>query len=204
MSPAASIPNTGYAFLNWSDGSTDNPYRFIITRDTAVTAIFRNLASYRVDATSSNHSWGFVTGGGTYWEMDTATLSATAREGYSFLHWNDGDTVNPRTIIVMQDTAFTAHFASPQGITAPDAKAPLFTLTPNPARNSVTVTINPQFSTLNSQLSMTLTDAAGRELLNTKVTTLNFQLSLSQYPAGTYFLTLRTPDTSSTQRLVIK
>ena len=198
------IPNTGYAFLNWSDGSTDNPYRFIITRDTAVTAIFRNLASYRVDATSSNHSWGFVTGGGTYWEMDTATLSATAREGYSFLHWNDGDTVNPRTIIVMQDTAFTAHFASPQGITAPDAKAPLFTLTPNPARSSVTVTINPQLPILNSQLSMTLTDAAGRELLNTKVSTLNFQLSLSQYPAGTYFVTLRTPDTSSTQRLVIK
>ena len=51
---------------------------------------------------------------------------------------------------------------------------------------------------------MTLTDAAGRELLNTKVTTLNFQLPISQYPAGTYFLTLRTPDTSSTQRLVIK
>ena len=107
----------------------------------------------------------------------------------------------------MQDTAFTAHFEmipQPEGITAPDARPQLFTLTPNPARNSVTVTINPQLPILNSQLSMTLTDAAGRELLNTKVTTLNFQLPLSQYPAGTYFLTLRTPDTSSTQRLVIK
>ena len=51
---------------------------------------------------------------------------------------------------------------------------------------------------------MTLTDAAGRELLNTKVSTLNFQLPISQYPAGTYFLTLRTPDATSTQRLVIK
>ena len=51
---------------------------------------------------------------------------------------------------------------------------------------------------------MTLTDAAGRELLNTKVTTLIFQLSISQYPAGTYFVTLRTPDATSTQRLVIK
>ena len=91
-----------------------------------------------------------------------------------------------------------------------------FSFFPNPARNSVTVTIPSlegygeaggyasQPSTLNPQLSITLTDAAGRELLNTKVTTLNFQLSLSQYPAGTYFLTLRTPDTSSTQRLVIK
>ena len=66
------------------------------------------------------------------------------------------------------------------------------------------MTINSQLSILNSQLSLTLTDAAGRELLNTKVTTLNFQLPLSQYPAGTYFVTLRTPDASSTQRLVIK
>ena len=48
------------------------------------------------------------------------------------------------------------------------------------------------------------TDAAGRELLNTKVSTHNFQLSISQYPAGTYFLTLRTPDATSTQRLVIE
>ena len=101
---------------------------------------------------------------------------------------------------------FTAYFEQmqPEGINAPDAKAPLFTLTPNPAHNSVTVTVNPQLPILDSQLSITLTDAAGRELLNSRVSTLNFQLSISQYPAGTYFVTLRTPDTASTQRLVIE
>ena len=198
-------PEPGYLFSHWNDSVTDNPRTVFVTQDTAFTAYFRPAPLHSVTVRSSNDLLGYTTGDSTYYEGDSAVIKAIPLDvRYRFTHWNDGDTANPRTIIVTQDTAFTAHFASPQGITAPDAKAPLFTLTPNPARSSVTVTINSQLSILNSQLSMTLTDAAGRELLNTKVTTLNFQLSVSQYPAGTYFVTLRTPDASSTQRLVIK
>ena len=199
-------PNVGYTLLQWSDGSTRNPYRFTITHDTTLTATFRQLGYYRVDVATSDHSRGYVTGGGNYWELDTVTLNAFARSGYDFLQWNDSVTDNPRTIVVMQDTAFTAYFEQmqPEGINAPDAKAPLFTLTPNPAHNSVTVTVNPQLPILNSQLSITLTDAAGRELYSTKISNLNSQISILNYPAGTYFVTLRTPDTASTQRLVIE
>ena len=200
------VPAPGYWFRQWNDGDTTNPRTVFLTQDTLFTAVFRQLGSYRVVAESADHSRGFVTGGGTYRELDTATITATAREGYRFHHWNDSVTDNPRTIVVMQDTAFTAYFEPIQleGIAAPDGQSPLFTLTPNPAHNSVTVTINSQLPILNSQFSLTLSDAAGRELLNTKVSTHNFQLSLSQYPAGTYFVTLRTPDATSTQRLVIE
>ncbi len=185
----------------------DNPRTVFVTQDTAFTAYFRPAPLHSVTVRSSNDFLGYTTGDSTYYEGDPAVIKAIPLDvRYRFTHWNDGDTVNPRTIIVMQDTAFTAHFASPQGIAAPDGQLSIlnsqFSITPNPAHNSVTVTVNPQFSNPNSQLS--ITDAAGRELLNTKVSTLNFQLSLSQYPAGTYFLTLRTPDTTSTQRLVIK
>ena len=204
-------PNTGYTLLQWSDGSTRNPYRFTITRDTTVTAVFRQLGSYRVDAESADHSRGFVTGGGTYWELDTATLNAVARPGNNFSHWNDSVTDNPRTIIVMQDTTFTAFFEwidQHEDISAPDGQFSTlnsqFSITPNPAHNSVTVTIGSQFSIPNSQLSITLTDAAGRELLTLKVQQPKTTIPLGQYPAGTYFLTLRTPDTTSTQRLVIE
>ena len=199
-------PNTGYTLLQWSDGSTRNPYRFTITRDTTVTAIFRQLGHYRVDAEPADHTRGFVTGGGNYWELDTVTLNAVARPGNNFLHWNDSVTDNPRTIVVMQDTAFTAYFEPIQheGIAAPDGRRPLFTLTPNPARNSVTVTINSQLSILNSQFSIALTDAAGRELLTLKVQQPKTTIPLGQYPAGTFFVTLRTPYATSTQRLVIE
>ena len=129
----------------------------------------------------------------------------------STLVWSDWS--NPVIFYTGRTPPDTTHHHNPEGINAPVAKAPLFTLTPNPAHNSVTVTVNPQLSILNSQLSISLTDAAGRELLNTKVSTLNpllrgagvcYSLPISQYPAGTYFVTLRTPDTASTQRLVIE
>ena len=202
------VPAHGFRFSHWNDGDTTNPRTVFVTQDTAFTAYFLPAPLHSVTVRSSNNAFGYTTGDSTYYENDPAVIKAVPLDdSIRFLHWNDSVTDNPRTIIVMQDTAFTAYFEpipQPEGIAVPDSRRPLFTLTPNPARSSVTVTINPQLPILNSQLSMTLTDAAGRELLNTKVTTLNFQLSVSQYPAGTYFLTLLTPDTSSTQRLVIK
>ena len=204
-------PEPGYRFRRWNDGNTRNPRTVFLTQDTHFIAYFTDSIPFQLTAIPDHQFNGQVTGGGAFWYGDTATLTAIPAESHRFLYWNDGDTANPRTVVVTQDTLFTAYFEwidQHEGITAPDGQLSIlnsqFSITPNPARSSVTVTINPQLPILNSQLSMTLTDAAGRELLNTKVTSPNFQLSLSQYPAGTYFLTLRTPDTSSTQRLVIK
>ena len=92
----------------------------------------------------------------------------------------------------------------PKHFTIQREQAPIFILTPNPAHNSVTVTLNSQLSILNSQFSIALTDAAGRELLTLKVQQPKTTIPLGQYPAGTYFVTLRTPDATSTQRLVIE
>ena len=197
------VPVHGFLFSHWNDGNTDNPRTVFLTQDTAFTAYFRPAPLHSVTVRSSDDALGYTTGDSIYYEGDQAVIKAVPlADSVLFLRWNDSVTDNPRTILVMQDTAFTAYFGSPQGIIAPDAKAPLFTLTPNPAHHSVTVTVNPQFPILNAQLS--ISDAAGRELYSSRVSTLNFQLSISQYPAGTYFVTLRTPDTSSTQRLVIE
>ena len=40
----------------------------------------------------------------------TAVVTATANSGYRFDHWNDGNTTNPLTITVTQDTSLTAYF----------------------------------------------------------------------------------------------
>ena len=38
-------------------------------------------------------------------------ISAGAKDGYHFSHWNDGNTDNPRALILTQDTTLTAEFA---------------------------------------------------------------------------------------------
>ena len=61
---------------------------------------------------------GSVSGGGTFAEGDTATLTATANAGFHFVAWSDGVTDNPRQLVVTADTALAALFEadSTQGI----------------------------------------------------------------------------------------
>lgn len=66
--------------------------------------------TYIITATSANPTMGNVTGGGTYNEGATATLTATANSGYHFTQWQDGNTQNPRTITVTGDATYTAYF----------------------------------------------------------------------------------------------
>lgn len=52
-------------------------------------------------------------GSGTAYCHDSAEvqISATPRYGYRFTQWDDGDTANPRRVVVVSDTTFTACFA---------------------------------------------------------------------------------------------
>ena len=45
-------------------------------------------------------------------EDNTAIIEAVAKENYRFARWSDGNTDNPRTIIVTGDTTYTAEFGS--------------------------------------------------------------------------------------------
>ena len=96
-----------YRFVRWSDGSTQNPYTLVLTKDTILTAEFA-LDEHTVTATAEH---GIVTGSGTYTHGTEVTLTAIADEHYRFVRWSDGSTDNPRTISVTKDSTFTAEFA---------------------------------------------------------------------------------------------
>ena len=49
----------------------------------------------------------------------TATIAANANPGYHFTAWSDGNTDNPRQLVVTQDTIITAHFEENVGIDSP-------------------------------------------------------------------------------------
>ncbi|MBR3945571.1 MAG: leucine-rich repeat protein, partial [Bacteroidales bacterium] len=100
---------TGYHFVQWSDGATANPRRIIVTQDTIFTAEFE-VNGYTATIQSNDETMGTVTGSGFYDYRTTLELSATAFYGYHFARWNDGNTDNPRTLVITQDTALTAIF----------------------------------------------------------------------------------------------
>lgn len=59
---------------------------------------------------SNNPAWGYVYGGGEYLDSSTVTLVAAEFNDNRFYQWNDSVTDNPRQILVVSDTSFTAFF----------------------------------------------------------------------------------------------
>ena len=104
------IPNNGYAFSQWQDGSTSNPRTITVNGDATYTATFTQL-QYTITTNVSPAGAGTVTGGGAYHYGETCTLTATANSGYEFQGWNDGNTQNPRSFTVTGNAAFTAIFS---------------------------------------------------------------------------------------------
>ena len=195
------IPTEGYCFSHWSDGSVENPRIISLTQDTLLTAYFKEIVPATVTAIADNDAHGTVTGGGEYMTCDEVTLTAIPSVDCRFYSWNDGNTDNPRTFTLYCDTSFTAIFEIRVGIDDADASH-AFTITPNPARDIVTVTLADGCD--RAHATLVLRDALGNELRRLAPSAHKTAIPLQGLPAGTYLLTLSTPQGSSTQKLVIE
>ena len=104
--------NSGYRFDKWSNNATANPYTFLLSKDTTLTAQF--IKTYVITATSS--IGGSATGSGTYDVNGVATLIATSNDPhqYFFDHWEVGGSTYPGgatiTPTVTADATYTAVF----------------------------------------------------------------------------------------------
>ena len=63
-----------------------------------------------VHAATADSAQGMALGTDYCTDSTQVTISAVPNRGFRFLHWNDGNTDNPRSILVTQDTLFTAFF----------------------------------------------------------------------------------------------
>ncbi len=70
----------------------------------------RTIGDKEITASTNNPAWGKVNGAGVFNENETATLTAIPNNGYHFVKWDDEVTDNPRTVVVTQDSTFTAIF----------------------------------------------------------------------------------------------
>lgn len=86
---------TGYSFVGWYDGdkliSDKAEYSFTMGAfSVTYTARFIELLKVTLDY---NRMEGSVTGGGYYYNDSNVTIKATAKEGYAFIGWYEGETL---------------------------------------------------------------------------------------------------------------
>ena len=106
----SATPNYGYHFVQWNDGNTDNPRTITLTQDTAFVA---NFAPNRYSiSVNYDKEQGIVEGETGQFDYKTQhTYTVIPNYGYHFTQWADGNTANPRTITLTQDTILTASFS---------------------------------------------------------------------------------------------
>ena len=177
-------PNEGYEFTAWSDGNMENPRTVTITSDTAFMAIFTEAVSTpTITVTVNNEAMGSAS-----YTLDgnTAVLTATANEGYSFLTWSDGNMENPRTVTITSDTAFMAIFSPASSLQEVNAKE--FALYPNPAKSFV----NLEFEALKENTLLQILDLNGRKVrtFDLKAGQETLRIEIGKLPEGVYTIML--------------
>ena len=113
QSTLTATPEYGYTFAGWADQngtvvSTANPYT--VTEAATLTATF-TVNNYDVTLSGAPVEYGSVSGAGTYEYLTPVEIEALPLTGRHFVEWNDGNTDNPRTVVLTKDTAFAATFA---------------------------------------------------------------------------------------------
>jgi len=109
------VADSGYSFVNWSDGSTDNPRTDTnVMSDVSVVANFETIPSYTLSYSAgangsiSGSTSQTITEGG-----DGSAVTAVPNSGYHFVNWSDSSTDNPRTDTnVTGNISVTANFAA--------------------------------------------------------------------------------------------
>ena len=105
-------PAAHYDFESWTGDvtSTDNPLTLTVSSNITVTANFQEHAKCTITAVANDDNMGTVTGGNIYYVGESVTLKATAKTGYVFAGWTDGEKNATRTITVSGDATYTANF----------------------------------------------------------------------------------------------
>lgn len=109
---ATAIPNKGYDFYSWDDGIYETTRTITITGEMYLYPIFGKHL-YQVNIYSNDYNMGSVnySGENQFYYQDEIRLEAyPSNERYEFDRWSDGNTENPRTIIIDRDIELTAYF----------------------------------------------------------------------------------------------
>ena len=90
--------NAGYTFTNWTENgtavSTQANYTFTVTGNRTLVANFQaQPQNYTVSVSANPTNGGTVTGGGSYQQGQSCTVSAAANPGFTFTNWTENGNV---------------------------------------------------------------------------------------------------------------
>ena len=90
--------NAGYTFTNWTENgnvvSTNASYTFTVNNNRNLVANFQaQTQNYTITVSAAPRDGGTVTGGGTYQEGQSCTVTATPNNGYTFTNWTENGNV---------------------------------------------------------------------------------------------------------------
>ena len=110
------IPNHGYKFVKWEDGSTENPRKVYINADAIYTAYFEE-EFFTVNCSAIPAEGGTITGGGVYKRGDEVEISIRANNGYTLIGYYENSVWNEEStnwltyyIYAKEDVDIIAHF----------------------------------------------------------------------------------------------
>ena len=114
-------PNSGYHFVQWQDGNTDNPRTVTVTANATYTATFEanapGVTYYNVTVIADGSDMGTVssTHSGSVAEGTQITVTASPAAGYLFAYWMDEtgsqlSAANPYTFTLIRNITVVAAF----------------------------------------------------------------------------------------------
>lgn len=89
--------NSNYTFIKWTENgtqvSTSPTYSFTVNSNRTLVAHFQSQPSqYTITLSANPTNGGTVSGGGTYSQGQTCTITANANPNYSFVNWTENGT----------------------------------------------------------------------------------------------------------------
>ncbi|MBP5676909.1 MAG: T9SS type A sorting domain-containing protein [Bacteroidales bacterium] len=200
MNVVVTVPTGSYYLVfYWKNDDSFSDGAPLAIDDISITP-YQAPATYTITATANDPSMGTVTGGGSNFTAGaTVTLTATPKEGYHFVNWNDGNTDNPRQITVTGNANYIANFAVGSGTNGiDDVLAGGMRLYPNPATNQVTIAFE------GGKALVELVDLNGSIVMSQSVEGGETTLNLSNVATGVYFVRLVSNNHTSVQKLMVK
>jgi Leucine-rich repeat (LRR) protein len=178
------IPNEGYQFKEWIENnnsiSIENPYTFTVSANRTIRPVFE-IIKYTITTSATS---GTVSGGGSYYNNDTVTLTAIPNEGYKFVRWTENETevstANPYTFTVSANKTIIAEFEELE-LNTTNLEYKHINIYPNPASNIFTI------NTIIG-VNLSIIDCTGKIVYKTTINSELTSIETSTFNNGIYFV----------------